>query len=187
MPEAYLVLKLWIWVNKRSFLSLNLTAPYPWIPSLMILLLENMNNFRQLKKYPSYQISEFHDHYSSWTEGQNEGQLVISLHVTHRGLTVLFFSNAGTKFSLIFGSKEWFSKTEIEMPISSFQKELENSATFPNLLKAHSGNSANFCVNLNPFIDQWQQLREFFVFFLGFFVCLLISWVNSKWKICLAH
>jgi len=36
----------------------------------MILLLENMKNISWLKKYLSYQISEFcHDHCPSWTEG----------------------------------------------------------------------------------------------------------------------
>lgn len=62
-------------VNKRSFLSLNLVSLYPWIPSLMILLLKNMKNFSLLKKYPTYRISEFcHDHCPSWTE-QNERQI----------------------------------------------------------------------------------------------------------------
>lgn len=79
---------------------------------------------------------------------------------------VLHVPNGGTKFSLSFVLKGWFSKTEMGVPISSFQKESENSAAFKKIpLKVHHRNSANSSVNINPFIDQGKKLSDWFGYF----------------------
>lgn len=119
-------------------------------------------------------------------------------------------------FLWFLDQRDDFQRQKQECQFQVCKKSWKTLQPFKSHLKAHSRNLANFCVDMNPFIGQSQQLRDFLVLvwdflwfwvllvfclvWLGVFLCLVwfvvavvfclvwffISWISSKWKILLA-